>query len=413
MKIIKFTFKLIFSIILFTLCYIIVSQGFTSIFRDPQTRNFVGEKFYNPYQGLDSLAWNGDFLKANFHAHTNFDTHEPYTPQQFQQAYHKSNYDVINISDHNFITPALTGDSIPSLDSYEHGYNLNNFHQLMMGVTENDMFDIPLMLMPRHQMQTLINRLRPQATLFQVNHPERLRLMNKDHAGAIRGFEAMELNTNADPRYWDLQLDAGNYIAMICNDDAHSIINRNSAFQRAYTMVYSPSRQIDSVILALKAARSYGVVVDNERNMQGDHKNMPTMQTFEVQNDSTLQVAFSQEASSIRFISGGQTLKEITQSSHGEFILPEQLPYLRVEATFPDGVRIFSNAIARQSEGLRPAFIPSPESIAWLTWLNRIGWFILGTYLFFKGMVLLWKKRKKNKRNTYYSFESTRWGGGR
>ncbi len=412
MKIIKLFFKLLLTLVLFVFCYIILSQGFTQIFEKQQTREFVGDKFYNPYLGIDSIGWSEGFLKSNLHGHTNFDTHEPYTTQQYGDAYVQSGYDVINISDHNFITPALSDASIASLDSYEHGYNLNNFHQLMMGVAQNDMFDIPLMFMPRHQMQTLINRLEPQAALFQVNHPERLRLMNKDHAGDIRGFQVMELNTNADSRYWDLQLHSGNYIVMICNDDAHSIANRNSAFQRAYTMVYSPERQIDSVIVALKAARSYGVVVDNARNMLGPHSDMPTMKSFDLQGDSVLRVAFSQKASSIRFVSGFQTLSEIKDSTSAEFLIPSSLPYLRIEATFPNGVRIFTNALARSADAMQPEVIPSPLAIAWLTWLNRIAWFVLGIFLFIKGLALLWRKRGKNKRSSYTPFESTRWGGG-
>ncbi|MFI3294407.1 MAG: hypothetical protein R3Y19_00125 [Rikenellaceae bacterium] len=408
MKFIKNLFKTLISIIILTLCYVLVSQGFTKIYKAPTSKPFTGERFYNPYQGIDSAQWSDGFLKSNFHAHTNFDVTGDYTPEEFRDAYILSNYDLINISDHNFITPAVEH-RIKSLDSYEHGYNINNFHQLMMGVSENDMMDIPFMIMPRHQMQYLTERLAPQATLFSFNHPERLRLLDKEVVRDLRGWSVMELNPNADPTYWDMQLSEGNYVAMICNDDAHSITNRTSWFQRAFTMVFPDGGEnVHDIIKGVKRASTYGLVIEVERNQQGPHKDMPWITGIELDVD-TLSIGFSEIAQKIEFVAqNGMNLYTVEKTDHASLVIPKDAQYVRIQATMDNGVRIFTNAIARSEDGLQPQILPIPESIEWLRVLNTIFWALLGVVLFIVFMLIIWRKRKPKQ----VAFEYTRRGAG-
>lgn len=395
----KFTLKAILTIILLALAYTLAIQGVSRIYEDPFRSPFTGDSVFNPYQRLDFR----EVVKANFHAHTQFDTRETYTEGQFEKVYVDAGYDYVGVSNHNLITQSLIhrDNYVPT---YEHGWNLNNYHILVLDAKTNDLLDNPFMVFPQSQMQWMINRLRNDATVLSLNHPERLRLATKKHYAALRGYDLMEADGNNDRSVWDEVLQQGNYIPLLSSDDAHSITNMAGPLQRAYTMVLSPN-EANEIVEAVKNGHSYGVV--GRGDALGEI--YPRFSRIKVDKD-TLWIALDSYVDRIDFISNAKIIKSVVDTNMAVLPTADFDNYVRVEAV-SDDVTLVSNPIARSKTTARPMALPIPPVNLFLTILNSLIWgcttlFIL--FLIFK----LWRKRRKKVRRKSGNFENYTWGIG-
>lgn len=406
----KIVLKIILSIIILAISFVVAMQGVTKIYRNPTSQQFRGTSLYNPYAGIDSARWNNGFVKANFHAHTRWDVNGTYTVEEFEQAYLYSKYQIITVSDHNTITRDLQGRPW-FIQTYEHGWNINNFHILMLDAPQEDLLDYPIMFLPRQQMQYAIERLAGQAGAISINHPERVRAVDDDCFSELRGFSLMEINPDAQTIYWDKSLTAGNYVTLVASDDAHSIVNRNSWFQRAFTMVCPATLNRASIIEALQKGAAYAVTVSNERNMEGPHTDMAQLKNLSLNGD-TINITLSEQAEQISFITdGGITATTFQNTPKATYVIPPSASYVRVTAQMSRGIKILLNPIARvQEPGQSPAMLPIPESVSWLTALNTVGWSVAALIVLLF-LIPLWK-RKKNGRKKRINFEDMMWGAG-
>ena len=210
----------------------------------------AGDSVYNPYAGADSSCWR----KANFHAHQKEKPQCDYTVEQMLEAYRSNGYDIMSISDHQCLNTEHA-DRPGFIPTYEHGYGINGYHQLVMGAERVTWRDFPLML-TQSQMQYMLHWLRPQAEALVLNHPGKTRIIDLAVYGWLRGYDLLEINPERgrerSEQYWDTALSAGIYSTLIGDDDAHNIRNRSSWFQRCFTMVNTPSLRPGDIMKSLK-----------------------------------------------------------------------------------------------------------------------------------------------------------------
>lgn len=393
----KVILKSFLTIILFAFGYTFVIHACAPIYETPIVVEFSGDHVWNPYQDVDFSTT----IKANFHAHTVFDTREEYTRSEFESVYSDAGYDYIGVANHNFITADLPHrkNYIPT---YEHGWNANNYHILVLDAKTNDIVDAPFLFTAQNQMQWTINRLRDDAQLLSLNHPERLRFANKDNYKNLRGYDLMEANYNNDRAVWDQVLMQGNYIPLLSSDDAHSITNLAGPLQRAYTVVFSQDND-DDIIESIKNATSYGVIGRGQR-LGEKH---PKFKTISVSSD-TLWVKLDQAPRSINFISNAQIIKSISDTSVAVLPISDIQNYVRIEVIY-DSVTLVSNPLV-WSNVARPIALPVPNvDILW-TILNSVLWGIL-TFAVLYAMFKLWRKRTV-KHGKSKNIEYNVWGVG-
>lgn len=376
------------------------------IFREPTP--FVGGKIYNPYHGMDSVRW----YKGNFHGHTNFDVDTIYTTAQFVDAYRATGYNIIGVADHQSINREV-GDREGFIPTYEHGYNMANFHQGMIGAESVSIYESPLMwlrwpyrLLTVSQMQRTFDVLRPDAKLLVFNHPERLRLVPDDIFNKLNNYDLWELNPDrADGApLWDMALSSGHYAPMLASDDAHSYKNRLSWFQSSFTMVGAPSTDSTAVLSAIARGCSYGVRLPEELNTPQTHASFPRLKYIGLVGADSVVIELDSAGGvpeRIDFI--GQDGR-VLQSDRGVLTArcvfsPEQ-SYIRVEAHYPHDIVLTFNPFARSADGAVPPPTARPQVDLLATVLNSLFWFAVAVVLFMI-MLRFARRTRKRKLNNY------------
>lgn len=384
----RFILKMVATLLLSAIAIVIAMQFVTFIWNFPESKPFSGDNFYNPYAGISTgKPYTETFLKANFHGHTCVDTRHDYTTDEFIAAYRDRDYDIIGITDHQTIN------SKGYIPSYEHGYGLNNFHIGVYDTHKVDWIDNVLMLLPRHQMQSALQRLHKTCDVTVLNHSDRLRLMSCDGIEFLRGYDLFEIPPTATEKeeggiadIWDRILSTGYYVPLVSNDDAHSINNRNSQFQRAYTMVYGED---GNILSSLKRGLSYGVCLTGEKNRDG-HSDLPSITSIRLVNDS-ISIKFDKEADTVNFIGqNGEILDCFCGVPECGYSIAKNDTYVRIEAEF-DGVMVFTNPIARISK--RGFVFDSPQANIPYSILNWVVWTLL-LALDILIMTKIWRRKK-------------------
>ena len=159
--------KYILIVIVAVLMLCVLSYISVPVYDFQSGRSFCGDSVYNPYAGADSSCWR----KANFHAHQKEKPQCDYTVEQMLEAYRSNGYDIMSISDHQCLNTEHA-DRPGFIPTYEHGYGINGYHQLVMGAERVTWRDFPLML-TQSQMQYMLHWLRPQAEALVLNHRAR------------------------------------------------------------------------------------------------------------------------------------------------------------------------------------------------------------------------------------------------
>ena len=399
-------FKFLLVFILFLVLVCVASFIPVPVYDFQQGKPFAGDYIYNPYDGIDSVSWR----KANFHAHQREKPACDYTVDQFVEAYRLSGYDIIGLTDHNYINLERS-ERQGFIPGYEHGYGINRHHHCVLGAEETWKFDFPVML-TQSQAQFIVNKLRPQGAALVLNHPGELRIVDHNLYTRLRGYDFIELNPErkpgiASPDIWDQALSVGIYSSLIADDDAHTITDRNRWFQRSFTMVNTPTYAPSDIIGSLKKGRAYGVYIPNELNMSSDHHPaFPHVTGISFRGD-TISVAVSEPAASVRFIGqGGATLAQFDGGDKGisgaDYLFSHDDTFVRTEITFPDGIIFFLNPFVRTPDGAMPQNDFNGSVNYPLTILSALGWAAAAVFLVIC-IVKLVRSPKKQRRNRKYS----------
>ena len=365
----KYVLIVLVSLLLFS----VISFLGVPVYRFAQGQSFSGEHIYNPYAGTEPGHWR----KANFHAHQSEKPQCDYSAAQMLDAYRTQGYDIMSISDHQKLN--LAQDDRPGfIPTYEHCYCINRYHLLVMGARSVSWREFPIML-TQSQMQYMIHWLKPQGDLIVLNHPGQTRLIDHEIYGWLRGYDLLELNPEMgrerSDRRWDAALSAGIYSNLIADDDAHSITNRDSWFQRCFTRVNTPSLERKDICTALREGRAYGVYLPSEVNCrQNPHSDLPAMEEIALRDD-TVTLRLDRPASSIVFIGqNGTVLAEQKETLEARYTFRPNDTYVRAEARFGDGVILYFNPFVRTPDGAQPVNVFIPVINYPLTILSHLLW---------------------------------------
>lgn len=370
----------------------------TEVFVLQEPDPFSGENWHNPYQDLDTNAWQ----KGNFHAHTSAwgglsNGHG--SPKEVYDTYIDSlGYDWAGISNYQAVDLRL--DEMPkSIQAYEHGIGWQKHHQLLLGEANPNWFDFPLW-QQRWQKQTVISNLQHENNLLVLAHPKLRGAYSLEDMQYLSGYDCMEVlnHIGRSREHWDAALSAGTPVYLLSSDDCHNHQDLNKIAQNI-TLFKTDHNDQSGIINALKSGHSFGVDVQitslDHSGRREQIKAVPYPKSVKVQGD-TLTVRFSRVFAELSFIGqGGETMATALDQSEASYILKSEDTYIRMAANFKDSpFHLYSNPIFRYQSQVPVNAIPpvSPRK----TRLYRLS--IL--YILFGLWALVWRIELAGKRKS-------------
>ena len=364
---------------------------FCPVYTFEGTASFSGDSIYNPY----ASAMPGNWVKCNFHAHTNCwhgFTNGKGTATDAFNIYDKLNYDVHTISNYEAID--TTQRYAPNyLSCYEHGYNLLKCHQLVLGASAVCWKDY---LLPQtlSNKQNILDRLNNTAQdgLVVINHPLERNGYRSSDFKYLTHYACMEvLNPSCNSSaLWDECLSAGKPVFIIGNDDCHNVFDSSNVGTICTWINMAHPGRIN-ILQALKTGSSFAMRVGDElmeEVRKGNNDSMPLLQHLDVKND-TVYAKFNLAAKAI-VVSGsrGRLLQKVCDTDAVFFKLESTEPYARITAYYKNGTEVLLNPVFRYHKSpLRQA---SASIDAMQTWGRRaagvmvlIVWFGLALRLVF------------------------------
>ncbi len=322
-------------------------------YRFPATKSFAGTALYNPYAGL-GRGWQ----RVNFHAHARAWLHATDGRQSDAEVvrhYRALGYQAAQLSNYQHITGAQLGDST-FLPVYEHGYNVDKIHQLVIGARRVDWLDFPWHQTIQNR-QFVLDRLHRSGALVVVAHPE---LRDPTNGAAFRwltNYDLMEVRTHSGlaTAQWDTALSTGHIVWGIADDDTHDIDDPETT-GREWTMVNAASAQPDSIVAALRAGRMYAV----DGPASG---NDVALERFDVRGD-TVELGLSEPATRVEFSGArGAVLASLTGVAAARFVVPRDEPYVRTVIETGRTTMYLNPVIRYDGVALaRPIAVATPDS---------------------------------------------------
>lgn len=317
---------------------------------------FSGKNKINPYAGVNIQ----DVSVANFHGHTeiwNGLTNGKGTAKDLHGRYDSMGHDFHAVSQYHSID--TTGYSQKHyLPAYEHGYNINKTHQLVLG-SEKVVWKDYLFPQTIHNKQDVLIRLaKDTSNIVVVNHPAIRNGYTYDDLKKLRYYDYIELlNPSAQSiSHWDTILSAGKRVFAMGNDDVHNVFN-NNALGRFITLVYGAKEGSHSIYPSLRKGASAsiwlpqvnGETLGQKRNRIDSLKNI--LSEFYVI-DSLFVIKLNAVADSIKLITdNGKSKVKSYNNNYLASTLLEEESYWRVEVFCSNGSRIFFNPIYRNQDG--------------------------------------------------------------
>jgi hypothetical protein len=314
-------------------------------FNDPKP--FQGRVINNPYSRMNPENW----VKCNFHAHAKSwggITNGHGTAQDVHQAYEKLHYGMHCVSNYHSIDTSNIGD-INYLPAYEHGYNIQKTHQLVLGGRNVTWLDY-IFPQTTHNKQHLLQKLRGQNTLIILNHPALRKGYTPEDLKLLSGYDCMEvLNpTVTSTAEWDAALSAGRTAFIVGDDDIHDVIAKKRLGTRC-TFVNVDVNSGAAVLQALKTGNSYGVIIGEKQH----HDSIPQLRKLTVRNDSIhIEMSVPAQHASITGQNGKLLLTSYNSNRLDYRIKPED-HYARATFEYGNGTTIFLN----------PVYYSSPEGV--------------------------------------------------
>ncbi|MCX6282268.1 MAG: hypothetical protein NTU51_09935 [Bacteroidetes bacterium] len=308
------------------------------VYEFPEPQPFSGDKFFNPYEGLDSSGWK----KCNFHFHVRewwgLTAGRNNTPQELYRVYKRMKYDAPQISNYQSISTEFR-DSAFYIPVYEHGFGIRKKHQMLIGAKKVVWLDYSL-VQSRSQKQHILNLLRPTSEIVAIAHPDweaGYSLNDMKYLSNYDMLEVLDNNWRSVPQ-WDAALSSGHAVWILADDDAHNIEDTYQ-IQRCATYIHSPVVRGDSMVASLKAGRAYGVEIYMGNNWTFEQKagwagNIPRLRSVVMKRD-TLTVSVSGEVFKVMFIGqDGKIRKSVYGRSGLWYKFAPEDTYIRTEITF-------------------------------------------------------------------------------
>nr|WP_295932504.1 hypothetical protein [uncultured Dyadobacter sp.] len=300
---------------------------------------FQGPVVANPYESAAPSQW----IKCNFHAHARAwsgVTNGHGTPSDVHKAYQELGYGVHCVSNYHHIDSTGQGQS-GYLSAYEHGYNILKTHQLVLGSKQVTWLDYIFPQTPDNK-QHLLNALSEPGNLVILNHPALRRGYTPEDLALLTNYDCMEvLNPSVtSTREWDAALSAGRRAFIVGDDDIHDIISRDRLGVRC-TFVNASHHSGSEVISALKAGRSYGVIVGKDQH----YADIPGLVGVTVRKDSVI-VEMNRAAQDVTLTGqNGRLLAKTQNTSSIAYRIKPGDHYARATFTYANGTTIFLNPV--------------------------------------------------------------------
>lgn len=304
----------------------------------PEPKPFSGDRFYNPYAGLDSSGWK----KCNFHFHVKewwgLTAGRNNTPGELYSVYKWMNYDAPEISNYQSISTEFR-DSAFYIPVYEHGFGIRKKHQMLIGAKNVLWLDYSVIQNRSHK-QHILNLLRPDNDIVAIAHPDwegGYSLQDMKYLSNYDMLEVLDNNWRSIPQ-WDAALSSGHAAWILADDDAHNIEDPYQ-IQRCATYIYSPLLQKDSLIRSLRSGKAYGVEIYMGNfwsfgQKAGWARQIPHLRYVKMIAD-TLKVSVSGEVFKVMFIGQDGRIRKSVYGGGGHWyrFAPEDT-YIRTEITF-------------------------------------------------------------------------------
>jgi len=331
-----FRWLIVFIVLFFA--FELVLSFWAPVYDFPEPLPFSGDKFFNPYRGLDSIGWR----KCNFHFHVRewwgLTAGRNNSPGELYRVYKQMNYDAPEISNYQSISTAFK-DSAFYIPVYEHGFGIRKKHQMLIGAREVLWLDYSL-AQSLSQKQHILNRLRPLSDIVAIAHPDwegGYTLRDMKYLSNYDMLEVLDNNWRSIPQ-WDAALSSGHAVWMLADDDAHNIEDPYQ-IQRCATYIHSPLLRGDSMIGSLKNGRAYGVEIYMGDRWTFQQKagwacNIPYLRSVVMAGD-TLQVSVSGEVFKVMFIGqDGRIRKSVYGDKSMWYKFSQEDTYIRTVITF-------------------------------------------------------------------------------
>ena len=368
-KLLSIVGKILGTVVLLFVLLVLVTD-FSPIYNFREARPFSGPDIFNPYASLDStLGWK----RANFHTHTRVDgpwpvNECPYDAAYTDSVYRSLGYDIVTFSNHNEIT-LHPYDSTLQVNVYEQGYSPFKFHKLVFGSPSVKHWD-PILPFLTSQKQFELDRLGKDADFIQINHPYRTNAFPRSQIEKLSGYQIMELDTHisTENEYWDWALTAGHYSFGLANDDLHHP-ERHWLTAIRCNFLNTPSGRYEDLKKTLLGGCYYAMRVPDYGNGDWEvkrqkNRELPSVEAIGLEGN-TLYLTLSRRADSIR-VNGAEhrTLALAVDTCAIRYALPENEPYARLTAFFPDGAVIYTNPFARYDARVQPnPFNNAPQPV--------------------------------------------------
>ncbi len=245
--------KILINVFVILLIIITIPYYQTNIFRFSEPEPFSGNRFYNPYAQTGKM-----WVKANFHAHTQAFggiTKGKNTQKELIERYTSLGYQILCISNYNQAAQK-NEDQQMFFSAYEHGYNINWAHQLVLNAQNTSYFDFPLFQSKSHK-QRIINKLIKTNPIIVLSHPSFKHSYEPSDLKYLVNYDFIEgISPVANSiKEWDYALSNGHAVWIMGNDDAHEISNGNNGI--CWTMINTDSLCADQVFENLKKGNCY------------------------------------------------------------------------------------------------------------------------------------------------------------
>jgi hypothetical protein len=329
------------TIFLFTLAVLLLVNQFffcpRFVFHDPVP--FAGKTIYNPYATLKPNQW----VKCNFHAHIKTwsgITNGHGNAGNVHNAYKSLKYGIHCISNYQEID--TSGSCNKSyIPAYEHGYNINKTHQLILGSNKVQWLDY---LLPQSidNKQDVLNHLKGGNSLIILDHPEMRNGYAKSDLAWLSGYDCMEvLNPSViSTSQWDAALSAGKKVFIVGDDDLHNVLTKER-LGKMCTYVNVRKNRKELVLNALKTGNSYGAVLGDEQNIDS----VPKLENF-LLNQDTISIQVDQPAKEIVLTGqNGRILGKRFNSDHIRYTLKEKDHYARATFIYKNGTSLYLNPV--------------------------------------------------------------------
>ncbi len=335
-----------------------------SIYSFKKPASFSGDSLYNPYENIS-----GNWIKANFHAHSiawGHLTNGHQTPSEIENVYSKMGYQVACVSNYEDVVHSKNA-NIKSLPVYEHGYNIFKTHQLVFKPQKVSFFDLPF-LQTTSMKQSVLKVLSDESACIALAHPLLKNGYTDQELKKLTGYNLLEvLNHSAESaKKWDVVLSSGKPVWCVGNDDMHDAKNK-SEVGVCWTMVNSSGN--GDVIDQLKNGNAYGACGKN-----GVVEN--ALRDLTVSGD-TMRLLLAKNAEQIKLIGQNGVMKKvITNADSAKYVFKTNDTYIRAEIINKDG-RLYLNPVIRYNGKQTPSNISTAS-------VN-----IIGTFFYRMSIILL------------------------